>query len=93
MVAGNGPITSAFLRYNRRCVPVLSLVSQFAYPPSKEALRKLDQWCVHTLLGIPAKCTSRKLCHSISFCTEMDPIPLNAYCIANLVRFAHSETD
>ena len=93
MVAGNAPITSALLRYNRRCVPVLSFLSQFVHPPSKEALLDLDQWCVHKLLRIPAKCMSRKLCHSISFCTEVGPIPLNAYCSANLIRFAHSEID
>ena len=36
---------------------------------------------------------SRKLCHSIAFCTEVDPISLTAYCFANMLRFANSEKD
>ena len=93
VVAANGPVTSAFLRYNQRVVPVLSFVSQFAHPPNREVLLDLDQWSVHKLMRIPAKCMSRKLCHSISVCTEVDPIPLVSYCSANLIRFAHSERE
>lgn len=36
---------------------------------------------------------SRALCHSISFCSAVDPVPLEAYCAANLYRFAQSEKD
>ena len=93
VVAGHGPVTSAILRYNQRIVPVLSFVSQFAHPPDVEALLDLDQWAIHKLLRIPAKCLPRNMCHSISVCTEVDPIPLSSYCSANLIRFAHSERE
>ena len=36
---------------------------------------------------------SRKLCHSVSYFTEVDPIPLHDYCKANLTRLAHSERE
>ena len=42
---------------------------------------------------MPSNSMDRKLCHSIAFCSEVDPIPLNAYFTANLLRFAHSERD
>ena len=42
---------------------------------------------------MPPKSMSRELCHSVNFCAVVDPIPLSAYCKANLFRFAHSEKD
>ena len=92
VVAGNAPTTSAILRYNQRAVTVLSYVSQFSHPPG-EVLPDLDTWCVHKIFRLPAKCFSRKLCHSVSFCTEVDPISLSSYCSANMIRFANSERE
>jgi hypothetical protein len=33
----------------------------------------------------------RKLCHTLEFCTLVNPLPLLAYCNACRIRFAHSE--
>ena len=81
------------MRFNQRAATVLSYVSQFACPPVGCNMTDKEMWCVHKLLRMPAKCMSRKLCHSIAFCTEVDPISLTAYCFANMLRFANSEKD
>ena len=93
IVGAQAPATTSLLRYNQRAVPVLSFVSQFSHPPPEVGIAALDQWSVHKLLRMPANSFSRKLCHSVSFCTEVDPVPLNAYCAANMIRFAHSERE
>ena len=93
IVNANAPATTAILRFNQRAVPVLSFVSQFSNPPVSADLPKLDQWSVHKLLRIPSNCMSRNLCHSVSFCSEVDPVPLVPSCSANLIRFANSERD
>ena len=93
IVDANAPVTSCIIRYNQRVVPVLSYVSQFAFPPASFELVSKEMWCVHKLLRMPGKCMSRKLCNSIDFCTEVNPIPLSASCCANMIRFAHSERD
>ena len=93
VVGGRAPATTSILRYNQRAVTVLSYVSQFAHPPGDAKIPDVDMWCVHKILRMPQRCFSRKLCHSISVCTEVDPIPLSAYCSANMIRFAHSERD
>ena len=92
IVAANAPVTSNIIKFNQKVVPVLSYVSQFAFPPGINFIAK-EMWCVHKLLRLPARCMSRELCHSIAFCTEVDPIPLTAYCCAVMLRFAHSEKE
>ena len=42
---------------------------------------------------MPSNSMTRKLCHSTAFCSEIDPVPLSAYCSANLMRFAHSQSE
>lgn len=93
IVDANAPVTSGIIRFNQRAAPVLSYVSQFALPPCDFDMVSKEMWCVHKLLRMPGRCMSRKLCHSIDFCTEVNPISLTAYCFANLIRFAHSERE
>ena len=90
-VEGKAPCTTAICRYNQRVVPVLSYVSQLASPPTRTNIAGLGQWAVHRILRLPANSLSRDLCHSVSVCSAVDPIPLKAYCAANLFRFARSE--
>ena len=85
VVGGQAPATSSILRYNQRAVIVLSYVSHFSHPPGDANLPEVDMWCVHKILRLPPRCLSRKLCHRISFCTEVDPISLSAYCSANII--------
>ena len=80
-------------RYHERAVPVLSYVSQLAGPPAHADVARLNGQSVHKILRLPATSVSRVLCHSVSFCSAVDPIPLNSYCAANLYRFAHSARD
>ena len=70
---------------------MLSFVSHFACPPPEPNLEDLDQWAVHKIPRMPSNSMSRNLCHSISFCSAVDPMPLRAYCAANLYRFAICE--
>ena len=93
IVSANAPATTAILRFNQRAVPVLSFVSQFSHPPVCADLPKLDQWSVHKLLRIPSHCMSRNLCHSVAFCTEVDPVPLAPFCSVFFIRFANSERE
>jgi len=93
ITGGKAPATTSLCRYNQRAVNVLSYVSQFSCPPESAALPALAQWGLHKILRMPPNSMSRQLCHSVSFCAVVDPIPLNAYCKANLFRFAHSERD
>ena len=44
-------------------------------------------------MRLPANSLSREPCPSVCFCSAVDPIPLKAYCAANLFRFAQSEKD
>ena len=91
VVDGKAPATTSILRFNQRAVPVLSYVSQFAFPPVN--MTDLEMWSIHKILRMPPKCMSRQLCHSTAFCTEVNPICLSAYCFANMLRFAHSEAE
>ena len=93
IVAGNAPVTSGIIRFNQRAVPVLSYVSQFAFPPDSFDMVNKEMWCVHKLLRMPARCMSRKLGNSIDFCIEVNPISLSAFCFANMLRFAQSERE
>ena len=47
----------------------------------------------HKILRMPSNSMTRKLCHSTAFCSEIAPAPLSAYCSANLMRFAHSQSE
>ena len=85
------PSPIAILRCNRRAVPVLSFLSQFVCPPVNTNIPEHDQWSVHKMSRIPSNCMSRKLCHNVPYCIEVDPISLSDYCKANSIRFAHSE--
>ena len=90
---GLASATSSIIRYNQRAVTVLSYVAQFAAPPVAAKIQELDAWSVHKILRLPAKCMPRNLCHTLEFCTLVNPIPLRAYCNACRFRFAHSERD
>ena len=56
-------------------------------------MEALAHGVIHKIIRIPPKSVSRAVCHSMSFCIAVDPIPIKAYCAANLMRFAHSERD
>ena len=91
VVEGRAPSTTAICRYNQKVIPVVSYVSQLAAPPRSANVPALAQWGVHKILRMPFNSMSRKLCHSVSFCSAVDPVPLASYCKANMFRFAHSE--
>ena len=93
MVGGQAPATTSIIRYNQRAVPVLSYASRLASPPKSVDIPNLSGWGVHKILRLPANSMSRELCHSVSFCSAVDPTPLDSYCKACMYRFAHSEKD
>ena len=92
VTGGKAPAATSIIRYNQRAVPVVSYVSQFASPPTEPKLAQLDHWSVHEILRMPPNPMSRKLSHSVAFCTEVDPVCLSAYCSTNLLRFANAES-
>ena len=74
---------------NISCHMLVSLL----VPPKTAGLPGLAHWGLHKDLRMPSNSMSRKLSQSVSCCSVMDPIPISAYCKANLFRFAHSEKD
>lgn len=90
---GKALAATAVIRYNQRAAPVVSHVSQFGLLPAVAKLPELEQSSVHEILRMPPNSMSRKLCHTIPFCIEVDPVCLSAFCSTNLLRFAESESD
>ena len=89
---GKAPAAVAVIRYNKRVVPVLSYVSQFAVPPDSYKLQSLAHRSLHSILRVPPNSFSRKLINStIGFCTGINPLPINSYCASVRYRFAVSE--
>jgi len=91
--SGKAPAATSICRYNQRAISVLSYVAQFAVPPEDVNMSGLAHWAIHRILRMPPNSMSRKLCHSLGFCTVIEPIPLASYCAAILFRFAHSEKE
>ena len=91
VVDGNAPAPLAIMRYNQRAVPVLSYVSQFASPFSHFDVADKEQNAIHRILRLPPRSMSRKLMHSIGFCSVIEPRPLRAYSLGIMFRFAASE--
>ena len=79
------------LRYNERCVCLLSYVAQFAYPPKEVQPEALEQQSVHSILRMPPNSMSRFLVHSLEPFTAVAPTPLVNYCMSIMFRFANSE--
>ena len=90
----SGPAATSIISCNQRAVLVVPYVSQFALPPADAKLTELGQWSVHEIFRVPPNSMpTTKLCHSVSFRSEIDPVCLSALCSANLFRAAESESD
>ena len=52
---------------------MLSYVSQFSPPPLSADVPALAHGAIHKIIRIPPKSLPRVLCHSMSFCSAVDP--------------------
>ena len=92
VVQGKAPISASIVRYNQRCIPCISYVSQFANPCRQDYdLQAIEHTAVHRVFRMPPQAMSRNLMHSSGFCTEVFPTVLQDYNRSCTFRFACSE--